>query len=94
MKRLVVGVWIVCLLILSGGKGFCDEPTHWISGKPVDFQITLFADDGYIIKEWVVTNTTSRGLIREIEIRKDCCRFVTDEGKLVYISGTYLIEEL
>jgi len=51
----------------------------------LDREVTLYAYDGSVIKSW-------SGKFN-IETENGLCRFVKKDGGIVFISGTYIIEE-
>lgn len=80
---------LYCLLLLSlfltGCNGCRNDIKHWTSDKfGIDRHVILYNGNGDIIKEW---DTTSK-----IEYNGSSCYFITD-GKVITISGTYVIEE-
>lgn len=49
-------------------------------------RITLYANDGHVLREWVTTTDT--------DDKGGTCFFLDKDGKYVRIAGTFVIEEI
>ncbi len=85
--RLVFALGLLAAVLLAGGcsKGCQQRVSHLKSNLiGLDRTITLYAHDGSVIRVW-------EGRF-QVEATGGSARFI-HEGKAVYISGTFIIEE-
>ncbi len=85
--RLVLALGVLLALLLTAGctKGCQQRVSHLKSNLVgLDRTITLYAHDGSVIRAW-------DGRF-QVEATGGSARFI-DQGKAVYISGTFVIEE-
>lgn len=81
-------VRLATALALMSISGCADMKQSWSHTKSqlvgLDRQVTLYANDGTVIKQWQIKGT--------IEDQGGSFRFLSD-GKAITIAGTVLIEE-
>lgn len=77
--------FLLFTLCLTGCNSCRNDYKHWVSDKfGLERHVVLYNANGETIKEW---DTTSK-----IEYNGSTCYFISD-GKVVSISGTYIVEE-
>ena len=84
MKKLIL---VLVLMVMLAGCGMWEQSCSRVKSSAIKLNrtITLYASDGSIIKTWNGRFNVSHG-------NGGSARFI-DKGKVVRISGTYLIEE-
>lgn len=79
----------VCVALMLGTVGCTDATMSKLGGYGSEFQVTLYAADGSIIKEW-----TSSGKVKSEETSDGYYFMDKDTGRLIEVTGTLVIEKL
>jgi hypothetical protein len=88
---IIIGVIVVVItfglyFLLRGCKGIQQDVAHVKSSYVgLERKVTLFANDGSIIKTW-------KGNYK-VDIDEACVRFI-DDGKVIELNGTFIVEEI
>lgn len=89
-RMLIIGALVILVIVVVIGGWQCQScrqfRSHVVSGVTgLDRRVTLYAVNGSVIREW-------EGRYN-VEVKGASARFIIEDGSVVNISGTFVVEE-